>query len=191
MSVNKCATCFKTDDLNACSGCKITLYCSIECQRTDRADHKNMCDWAKDLAETKFTRVSCKKCKGPTLFTDYTCACLSKFCSTECREADGHVRGDPECHAIHTYMYSYVTRQLEVFMARRGNDFTDEENNDLGHALYLKALFMEFEADATERSKTLSRMLLMSAAKMMHKSAIARVGSFTNEQVAEALTIEL
>eukprot|EP00546_Thalassionema_frauenfeldii_P013307 CAMPEP_0178927822 /NCGR_PEP_ID=MMETSP0786-20121207/19461_1 /TAXON_ID=186022 /ORGANISM="Thalassionema frauenfeldii, Strain CCMP 1798" /LENGTH=473 /DNA_ID=CAMNT_0020603417 /DNA_START=8 /DNA_END=1425 /DNA_ORIENTATION=+ len=35
--------CFETENLKACSRCKVVLYCSVECQRKDWPKHKEQC----------------------------------------------------------------------------------------------------------------------------------------------------
>lgn len=41
---NRCYNCNKvTKDIKACSGCKVTYYCSRECQKKDWSMHKREC----------------------------------------------------------------------------------------------------------------------------------------------------
>jgi hypothetical protein len=187
---NKCAVCPKTSELSACGGCKIVVYCSKACQRIHRAEHKPTCDWAIEIASSRFSNIKCKHCDGPTITTDYTCACLSKYCSEACKASDDHVRDSPTCQAIRIIIQNYVMDELDSFRIS-GGDMTDEQMNDFGHVLYMKALFMDSETDATPRMKALSRMLLLHAARLMHKSAVARVGNFTNDELVEALTMSI
>lgn len=50
---NRCINCRNhfSDPLMVCSGCKISRYCSAECQKSDRKQHKVMCKQAKSLRE--------------------------------------------------------------------------------------------------------------------------------------------
>ena len=50
---NRCLTCRNhfSDPLMVCSDCKIARYCSAECQKSDRKQHKKMCKQAKSLRE--------------------------------------------------------------------------------------------------------------------------------------------
>ena len=187
---NKCAACPKTSDLSACGGCKLAVYCSKACQRVHRSEHKRMCDWAIEIASSRFSNIKCLHCHGPTVSTDYTCPCLSKFCSEACKAANNHVRDGPICQAIRTVIHNAVTREMGSFRIR-GGEMTDEQMNQFGHVLYMKALFMDSETDSTPRMKALSRMLMIHAARLMHKSAVARVGNFTNDELIEALTLSI
>jgi hypothetical protein len=187
---NKCAVCPKTSDLKACGGCKLAVYCSKDCQRIHRPDHKRTCDWAIEIAASRFSNITCSHCHGPTLADDYTCPCLSKFCSELCKAASDHVRDGPICQAIRNVIQNHVIQELDSFRIR-GGEMSDDEMNRFGHVLYMKALFMDSETDSTPRMKALSRMLLIHAARLMHKSAVARVGNFTNEQLIEALTMSI
>jgi hypothetical protein len=187
---NKCAVCPATTGLNACDGCKYTLYCSIDCQRAHRADHKVTCDWSKALAAAKFSNNECAHCEGRCLLTDYTCACLKTFCSEACKNASSHVRGSAICQQMENFFETFLSGKLQHFRDSQGS-MTDAQMNEFGHVLYLKALIMDTEIDPPERTKTLSRMLLIQAAKMQHKSAVARVGNFTHEQLVQALTFAI
>ena len=44
---SKCETCNTTTNLKLCTACKIVLYCSVACQKQNRAEHKQFC---KDVA---------------------------------------------------------------------------------------------------------------------------------------------
>ena len=187
---NKCASCPATTGLSACGGCKFTLYCSIDCQRAHRDEHKSTCAWAIALADAKFSNKECRHCSGPTKFTDYMCACLCSFCSDDCKNASAHVRGSTRCQEIENLQKTIISRRLEHFRTTHG-EMTQDEINDFGHVLYLKALIMESEPVSSERTKTLARMLFIHAAKLLHKSAVARVGNFTNEELVEALTFDI
>ena len=184
---NKCAACPATTGLNACGGCKFTLYCSIDCQRAHRAEHKGTCDWSKALAAAKFSNNECGHCKAQSKLTDYMCACLKTFCSEECKNASAHVRGSTICQHIENRFETFLSRRLNHFRESHG-EMTESEMNDFGHVLYLKGLMMITEPEPSERTKTLSRMLIIHAAKLLHKSAVARVGNFTNEELVQALT---
>lgn len=40
----RCVICDKDGFHNVCSGCGVTVYCSVECQKKDRKEHKIFCD---------------------------------------------------------------------------------------------------------------------------------------------------
>lgn len=45
-----CDVCEKSGEMHRCGGCKCAIYCSVECQKQDWKNHKNLCG---DLAELR------------------------------------------------------------------------------------------------------------------------------------------
>jgi hypothetical protein len=82
----KCEICDKVgDDIPLCSGCHVVYYCSVDCQKSDRKAHKQLCNETKGKQEmfkykTSFDHTSLRKeLDGETPIPIESLARLEKF----------------------------------------------------------------------------------------------------------------
>ena len=179
-----CQVCASTEDLKACGGCKLSVYCSVGCQRADRQVHEPKCRLAIEISRTKLTMFACGKCGGPTRIGDYTCKCLVTFCSAECRENSSHVIGGQACNDVKALFTDYINAKLAEF-SRDEDTLTDEQIAEYGIVLYMEARFIDIEA-LPPMTASLARTMYVTSAKLGCKSSIIRVGNFTDEELVDA-----
>lgn len=80
-----CANCAKEKPTNRCSGCKVVMYCSKECQLLDwKGSHKHFCKTALPKRLKKLSAKTCAECgKADPQMQCSECAIVC-YCSKEC-----------------------------------------------------------------------------------------------------------
>jgi hypothetical protein len=184
---NVCKTCNVSAGLSFCSGCKMALYCSAECQRQDREAHKPLCRQFIEFARTRSTLFACGHCDGPTRIGDFSCKCLTTFCSDECR-ASGHIAGSVVCNQKYAFLQNYINAKLSEF--ERDFNLTNQQIDEYSVVLYLEARFIEGLASSPD-AEGLARTMYLTSAKLGCKSSIIRIGNFSDDQIIDAYTTSL
>jgi len=183
MFAKDCIICHSTENLHACSSCKIVLYCSVACQKEDWPKHRGVCkareEFCKKRADTPF---SCWECKGATTVFDGSCVCLKTFCSDACRTRSTHVSKSAECKrdcaAIEDETHALLENMSLSDMATVPKDMHEE----IGENYYKAARLLKFGAHP---DIALSRCLMINASRLSYVWAVIEVGHMTQEEIVD------
>ncbi len=167
----------------------MALYCSVECQRQDREAHKTMCRQYIEFARTRSTLFACGRCNGPTCIGDFTCTCLTTFCSAECRAA-GHIAGGIFCNEKYAFFQNYINAKLSEF-SRDFDTMTEQQIDEYSVVIYMEARFIESVPSSPPEALSLMRTMFLTSAKLGCKCAVIRVGNFSDDELIDAYALTL
>lgn len=174
-----CDVCSKATDLNACSGCKLKIYCTTSCQRAAWPSHRDKCRKTQQMFADDATPYACAGCAGPTCIGDFTCKCLATFCSAACRTSTPHAPS--ECEAEMNRITQKTFDELDVFHSSTCTSSVLQWS--IGKSFYTAARIIE---TAQGGGDALTNSLLLTSAKTGYTFALLRIGRFTDEELIAA-----
>jgi len=172
----KCSICDEKKDLKLCGGCKLVIFCSVDCQRADWPSHRDFCKKVSKVAENDTTPFLCYNCEKTTHIGDFTCQCLKTFCSDACRYAAPHTY--EEC-AESSLLISRRTEELMKTCRSMSKTEKINRRDELSFRFYVSARFLE------KTQGVFANKMMMNAARAGNGYAIMRIARFSIDEIRE------